>query len=829
MTARMPRLPLRGLRATGRLAWRADRPRSIAVLVSIPVEVVAFVGFGLAIRHFFDAAVDEESRAAVAAAGVIALTYSLLMTVRQVQGNLVQHIDAEAGVLVDAEIIGITSGQPGLEHLERPEYLDRVNRVRGQGAWIVDSFWSTLLAAGQAVRLGAVAVLLAAVHPALLFIVGAAAAPVLLQRVGERRVRRAMLAAAEDSRLAEHLMRLRLDPVTAREVMVTGAAPMLEGLSVAARHAAARREWRAQWAGGLIALAGWAVFLAAYVGGLAVIAELVLRRSHSLGELIMVLTLSIQLKTQIEGLLFTLSLSQRGAHVLNSYLWLLDVVRCESPGTAAPPDVLRQGIALHGVGFTYPGTGTEVLSDLDLELRPGSLVAVVGEHGSGKTTLVKLLSGFYPPTRGMVTVDGVDLRSIDLRAWQQRTVAAYQRFVRFELTMRSSVEIGDVVRMVAEEEIWRALDDADAAGIARSLPDGLDTRVGRHFGATDLSTGQWQRVALARACVRRDPLLVVLDEPTASLDPVSEQAVFARQVDVARRSSITTDPVVLLVTHRFSTVVMADVILVLQDGRIVERGDHETLLRADGAYAALFRLQQRAAGQLRPGAPRSASSPASSRRRASVTRTLPLVVNGGCQPAPASPTTRAGSTRSKQGALQAPAQRGQRTGAPPSRRVSTTTCADSARPGATAPRVRLDRQTAPNTATSVTAGRTRTAWARRACCGCPASERRPSNGLGPAHPRLAGEAPASSRTALRTPRTTWSISASVIAGYIGRVMLRLDSASVTGSSATSSARCAAWRWTGGSKWTEAPTSAARSAATAPSRSTGGSARTTNIW
>jgi len=583
---------LRGMRIAGRLAWRASRARSLAVLVSIPVEVLSFVGFGLAIRSFFDTAVGARSDGTAVAAGLVAFTFGLQQVIRQLQGNYVQQVNEQAGLLVDAEVLRTTAGLPGLEHLERPGYLDRVSRVRGQGVWIIDSFWSTLLSAGQVVRLVSVAVLLAVVHPLLVLIGAAAFAPVLLQRVGERKVRRALLAAAEDSRLDDHLLRLRLDPVTAREVVVSGAAPVLEQHSAQARQAATRRESRAQAASALLSLTGWAVFLLAYVGGLAVVASLVLNQSHTLGDLMMVLTLAIGLKSQIEGMLFTLTLVQRGSHVLDSYLWLLDYARTTRPGSGGPPHTLRRGIALEGVSFTYPGTDAAVLSDVDLTLPAGSLVAVVGAHGSGKTTLVKLLSGFYPPTRGAVTVDGTDLRTLDTHAWQQRITAAYQNFARFELSARDSVRIGDLRREPDDEAVWQALRDAEADGVVASLPEGLEARLGRRFGGADLSVGQWQRIALARACVRQEPLLVVLDEPTASLDAVSEYAVFSRQVAMARRTAAVTGAVTILVTHRFSTVTMADLILVLADGRIVERGNHADLLRTDGVYAKLFRLQQ---------------------------------------------------------------------------------------------------------------------------------------------------------------------------------------------------------------------------------------------
>ena len=254
------------------------------------------------------------------------------------------------------------------------------------------------------------------------------------------------------------------------------------------------------------------------------------------------------------------------------YLWLLDyrpAIQVRPPGEAAPaPAAIRRGISLEHVSFVYPGTEARVLDDVTLCIPAETTVAVVGENGAGKTSLVKLLCRFYDPTNGRILVDGVDLRDLDLEGWRARIGVAFQDFVRFQLLAREAVGVGD---LEAVEDLQRVASSAYRAGADRvieRLPQGFDTQLGRWFsGGVDLSDGEWQRIALARGLMRDDPLLVILDEPTASLDARAEHDVFERFARMARPKEGPA-PITLLVSHRFSTVRMADLIVGLHQGRI---------------------------------------------------------------------------------------------------------------------------------------------------------------------------------------------------------------------------------------------------------------------
>ncbi len=226
-----------------------------------------------------------------------------------------------------------------------------------------------------------------------------------------------------------------------------------------------------------------------------------------------------------------------------------------------------------------------------LTLAAGSTVAIVGENGAGKSTLIKLLTGMYRPDSGTISVDGQDLAAVAPQRWRDATTGAFQDFVRMHMSLGDGVGAGDLARVDDHEAVRGAIGRGGADQLVAELPDGLDTMLGPYIGGRSLSGGQWQRLALSRGLMRDRPLLIVLDEPTASLDAPSEAALFTRYRAAARTLAETNGAITVLVSHRFSTVHMADTIVVMDDGKIAEIGDHDTLMAAGNLYADLFTLQ----------------------------------------------------------------------------------------------------------------------------------------------------------------------------------------------------------------------------------------------
>jgi ABC-type multidrug transport system fused ATPase/permease subunit len=281
----------------------------------------------------------------------------------------------------------------------------------------------------------------------------------------------------------------------------------------------------------------------------------------------------------------------RTARVIEHLLFLEDLGReSRVKDRHSAPDSLGEGVTLENVSFRYHGSANDALSGVSLTLSAGSVVALVGENGAGKSTLVKLLFGLYRPTGGNVLVDGVPLESIEPVAWRSHTAACFQDFARLELSVRDSVGCGDLARP-DDGSIVRALERADATGLVNRLDDGLDAVVGATLGGRELSGGEWQKLAIARGMVRPTPLLLALDEPTSALDPLTEERLFDQYAIRARSTDTSCDAVTIVVSHRFSTVRMADVIVVLDNGRVVEVGAHSELINRSGKYAELYRLQ----------------------------------------------------------------------------------------------------------------------------------------------------------------------------------------------------------------------------------------------
>ncbi|MEN3356545.1 MAG: ATP-binding cassette, subfamily bacterial, partial [Mycobacteriales bacterium] len=258
------------------------------------------------------------------------------------------------------------------------------------------------------------------------------------------------------------------------------------------------------------------------------------------------------------------------------------------------PARLTTGITLEHVSFAYPGTGRLVLDDVSLRLPAGAVVAVVGENGAGKSTLIKLLCKLYEPVSGRILVDGVDLARLPAPEWRGRLAGAFQDFFRFEFAARQSVGLGDVDRLDDEAAVLAAVGRAGADDVLAKLAAGLDTQLGPTWpGGVEVSFGQWQKLALARGLMRDHPLLLVLDEPTAALDAETEQALFQRYAAAvhAQGPAGADGRISILVSHRFSTVRMADLIVVLDGSRVVETGSHDELMALGGSYAELYRIQ----------------------------------------------------------------------------------------------------------------------------------------------------------------------------------------------------------------------------------------------
>ncbi|MFL6109746.1 MAG: ATP-binding cassette domain-containing protein, partial [Catenulispora sp.] len=437
-TTEQTRYPLRRYAALWRelfgLAWRR-MPREVVLHFAANVVLLAVVaGTALALRWTVDATVHGRAGSAVLGAAVAALAYAVnVVLVDRVMfpGPLIEQpglLDLHPRTLSDL------AAMETLDHLERSDVLDRVTIVRNSAWLIMAGFWASIGVVFAVAQLVVTLVLLGTVSPWLLLLLGFAAVPLWCDRRGRTAVVQAELDTAEAFRLQRHLFELSTKPAAAKEVRVAGSGPEIVRLQEQAWQETMNGRFRASVAGAAWKFAGWLVFSIGFVGGLALVVERAAHGTGSVGDLVLAVTVAANLRNTLHGVVARASGVAQVRRFIEPLFWMRDHLaedRAHRAGTRPAPPVLDDGITFDGVDYAYPGTGRLALDGVSVHLPAGSVVAVVGEYGSGKTTLVKLLAKFYRPDAGRITVDGTELAELETRAWRSRISAAFQDFGRF--------------------------------------------------------------------------------------------------------------------------------------------------------------------------------------------------------------------------------------------------------------------------------------------------------------------------------------------------------------------------------------------------------------
>ncbi|HEX6817493.1 MAG TPA: ABC transporter ATP-binding protein [Ktedonobacterales bacterium] len=567
--------------------WLAGASFVLALLSALPDALLA-----LWLALLGDGVLSHNRTLVLGAAlglGVSALATWLLRTIST---RVQRRFRDKVTIALEAHVARLQATIATLAHQERPDYLDRLAVLRDQ-VFVLDHMYMSLFATcGWILRLVVTLVLLMSISP-LLALLAVFALPTVLSATWRPAVERAAEErGAQPTRLARHLFVVATTAAPGKEVRVTRIGPKL----VAERRAAWERRYRplaaARWGTAFWNTLAWAIFGAAYVGAIVFVAS---GLRAPAGSVLLVLAAGARLSAYVGATVGEIGFL-RGTWLdgARRLAWLEDyAASLVARADVLVPQQLQEGIRFEHVSFAYPGTQRLVLDDVNLTLPAGAVIAVVGENGAGKTTLVKLLAKLYTPTRGRILVDGADLAHMGADDWRTRLAGAFQDFFRFELRARHSIGLGDVPRLEEQQPVVTAVERAGAGDVIARLAAGLETQLGPTWPeGVEVSFGQWQKLALARGFMRDAPLLLVLDEPTAALDAETEHALFERYAEAVRQEAAPANGrVTVLVSHRFSTVRMADLIVVLDGAHVAEVGTHEELMARHGAYAELYSIQ----------------------------------------------------------------------------------------------------------------------------------------------------------------------------------------------------------------------------------------------
>jgi len=587
-------------RAIG-LVWRTNPGLTVGILLTSILQAILPTAELVASKLVIDRIVTNlsghhsSSHFWSPSLGYLILIAVLIITLGQVLAPLNDTLrsilaDRVTGQ-VNRKLLLATSKWPGLSHFEDPQIADDWERVRRyapqSGLEILSVSTGVFLNLCTMIGLAAT---LAHLHPlALLLVLATALPPMLAQwRYGTSTTRHLYTQTSESRKLG-YWKRAQLTPEVAKDVRSYWLWPYFQCRYASSfEHTLGQLDKIRRGLSLRLSLAS-AVSAAGIAGVYMYLIWNLAQNLSPVGDLVLYGGAAMLMQSRLLELSAILGQIPKSVTFLPSLFKLLDVPADlqQAQTHRCVPHTIERGIEFQDVWFTYPGNNSPVLKGISFTWEPDQVLALVGPNGAGKTTIVKLLLRLYDPQEGRILLDGVDPKDYDLDDLRSRIAAIFQDFVRYEFTIKENVAIADISRMEDQDRLLLALQKADAYKLTAKLPKWIYTRLGRELGDTDLSGGEWQKIALARVFFR-DSQILILDEPTAALGVYTENELYSRF------TNLTHGKMVLLISHRFSTVKMADRILFIDNGTVQEEGTHEELMRLGGEYAKRYNAQSSA-------------------------------------------------------------------------------------------------------------------------------------------------------------------------------------------------------------------------------------------
>jgi len=581
-------------------SFEADKWATIGMSLLIIISSASSVATPIGLKLLVDAVARGRDGEVVFSVALIVASLVISQCVSLANLIMGARLREATGLILNRRLIKLTTQIASIEHYERAEYLNELEELKDDISSMATVQNNIITMLNMVLRILFTLILLGRVYPWLLFLPLFGLPSVWASFSSAQKLHQVHKGIMPLRRLEAYFCYLSMNAIAAKEIRIFGLRDEILQRHRTLRKEIDREEDGIQIRNALRVIVAWTIFSIGFLGAIVFVTVRAVSRQVTVGDVVLVMTLASQVDSQVSSLSTTVARLFEIIKAAERYLWLRDYGKQANmfllnSRTETIPESIRDGIALEHLSFCYPGTDRTILADVNLHLPAGATVAIVGENGAGKTTLVKLLSRLYEPTQGRITVDTIDIKDLDIEQWRERISAGFQDFIRFELLARDVVGIGDLPKSENIAAVEAALGRAQANAVVAELPGGLQTQLGRSFkGGVELSGGQWQKLALGRAMMRPLPLLLILDEPTSALDAQTEHALFQQYTRATHRIGQAIGAISILVSHRFSTVYMADLIVVLNKQGIEEVGSHEELIANHGLYSRLYELQSSA-------------------------------------------------------------------------------------------------------------------------------------------------------------------------------------------------------------------------------------------